>query len=139
MSLFQILASLFALWMIYSVSIHSRRKLFSSFEFSMWVSLWVFFIVIAIFPDLLLGISHHLNFVRVFDLLTVIAFIILTTLVFASYFGQQELKKRMNELVEEIATKEGLKFLEQNGRNSQKKLKTQAQVDSKSARQPKKH
>lgn len=112
MSLFQVFATLFALWMIYSITIHSRRKLFSSSEFTMWVSLWFLFIVIAIFPDLLLGISHKLNFVRVFDLLTVGAFIILTTMVFVSYFNQQELKKRINDLVSELATRDGLKFLE---------------------------
>jgi hypothetical protein len=112
MSLFQVFATLFALWMIYSLSIHSRRKLFSTSEFSMWVSVWVLFIVIAIFPDLLLGISHRLNFSRVFDLLIVAAFIILTTMVFMSYFSQQELKKRMNDLVSELATRDGLKFLE---------------------------
>lgn len=123
MSLFQVFATLFALWMIYSVMIHSRRKLFSSAEFTMWVSVWAFFIVIAIFPDLLLGISHKLNFVRVFDLLTVAAFIILTTMVFVSYFSQQELKKRMNDLVEELAIKDGLKFLEKNAKPKAKPSK----------------
>jgi hypothetical protein len=113
MSLFQILATLFALWMIYSISIHARRKLFSSVEFTMWVSIWILFIVIAIFPDLLLGISDKLNFGRVFDLLTVGAFLILTTMVFVSYFSQQQLKKRINDLVQELATNDGLKFLKE--------------------------
>jgi hypothetical protein len=80
----------------------------------MWVSIWILFIVIAIFPDLLLGISDKLNFGRVFDLLTVGAFLILTTMVFVSYFSQQQLKKRINDLVQELATNDGLKFLKEN-------------------------
>jgi hypothetical protein len=112
MSPFQILAACFGLWMIYSLSIHARKKLFGKAEYGLWISVWVLFIVIALFPDLLLGISNRLNFSRVFDLLIVAAFIILTMMVFVSYFQQQELKKKMNDLIQELATRAGLKYLE---------------------------
>lgn len=121
MSLFQMLAAFFGLWMMYALSVHFRKKLFGKLEYALWISLWSLFIVIALFPNLLLGISTHLNFIRVFDLLIVGSFIILTILIFVSYFQQKELKLKINKLVTELATRDGLKFLENEKPTSKQK------------------
>lgn len=106
MSIFQIFAILFALFMIYIIRIHKRKAELSIIETSFWYSIWTLFIGIALFPNLLLGISGVLNFTRVFDLLTVGALMIITLLVISNYLSQKEINKKLEELVRDKAIKE---------------------------------
>jgi len=106
MTIFQILAGIFAVSMMYVVSIHGKKKTLSQTEVISWLTLWVFFIVIALFPNLLLGIVHVLHFSRVFDLLVVLALMILTVLVFGSYFSHREIKNRIESLIRQLAIEE---------------------------------
>lgn len=109
MSIFQIGATLFALFMMYVVSIHKKKTKLSVMEVGFWYSMWSVFIVIAIFPNLLLGISHTLHFQRVFDLLLVLALMILTAIVVLSYFTQKENQKKLEEFVRKQAINEKTK------------------------------
>lgn len=106
MTLFQILAALFGLWMLYEVSIYAKKKILVGVEIGLWVGLWILFISLALFPNLLLGIAHGLKFTRVFDLLLVGALMVLTVLIFLSYFTQKENTRRLRELVSQLAIKE---------------------------------
>ncbi len=103
MTFFQIGATLFALFMIYVVSIHGKKRALSVAEMSFWVTSWVFFIVIALFPNLLIGISHTLRFARIFDLLLVAALMVLTVMVFFSYFAQKEVIQKVEHLTRTLA------------------------------------
>ncbi len=105
MTIFQIAASLFALFMLYVVSIHGKKKTLSFTEVSFWFTTWIFFIVISIFPEWLTGISHTLRFARVFDLLLVVALMILTILVFLGYIKQKEMAVKIEELTRQLAIK----------------------------------
>lgn len=99
MSIFQILSSLFALFMLYVVTIHRSRSKLGRSEVYLWYVLWVVFIILALFPDLLQGITDILKFDRVFDLLVVGAFMILSMVVFLSYFNQKENQKKIEQYV----------------------------------------
>ena len=103
MTIFQIFAVLFALFMLYVVSIHIRKKTLDMMVGSFWASIWVIFIVISIFPNLLLGVTDILKFSRVFDLLIVVAFMILSTVIFLSYFRLKELEHKLEKYVREEA------------------------------------
>lgn len=103
MSIFQVGAILFALFMLYVVSIHKRKAALSFIEVSFWYTTWFLFIVIAVFPNLLLGISGALNFARVFDFLVVIAFMILSVVVFTSYLQQREQRTKIEKIVRQKA------------------------------------
>jgi len=105
MTFFQIGAILFALFMLYVISIHGKKKTLSFAEVSFWVTTWIFFIVISIFPNWLTGISHTLRFARVFDLLLIVALMILTVLVFFGYFQQKEMALKLEQLTRELAIK----------------------------------
>lgn len=109
MSFFQISAILFALFMMYVIGIHRRKSVLSKIEVSFWYSLWGVFVVIAIFPHWLLGLAGILNFARVFDLLTVMAFMILSLLVFSTYLSQKDTKSKIEKLIRELAHQERLK------------------------------
>lgn len=103
MSIFQVIAVLFALFMLYIVSIHKKKSALSYFEVLFWYCTWIAFILIAIFPELLLGIADTLRFARVFDLLTVIAFMIISVLVITNYFLQKENARKIEEYIRKIA------------------------------------
>ena len=103
MSIFQIVSILFALFMLYVVNIHRRKLQLSQVEVTFWYSMWIVFIVFALFPKLLLGITDVLHFSRVFDLLVVMAFMILTAIVITSYFIQRHNTQKLEEVVRKIA------------------------------------
>lgn len=109
MSIFQILALLFALFMVYVVNIHRKKAQLSRVEVSFWLSMWSIFIFVALFPNVLSGLAGALSFSRVFDLLIVIAFMILSWLVFSSYLIQKENSRKIEELIRKqaIDTHEG--------------------------------
>lgn len=109
MTIFQIISALFALFMMYVVTIHGKKRNLNQVEVWAWSSIWVAFTVVALFPNLLLGITGLLNFARVFDLLIVIAFMILSVVVFMSYFKVRSLEKKLEEVIRSEAITNGKK------------------------------
>ncbi len=106
MSIFQIVAVLFALFMIYVIRVKNRKYHLGILESLGWYMLWIAFAILALFPNLLLGVVHSLNFGRVFDLLVVSAFMILTTLLVFVYFKMKELDQKLEKFVREDAQEE---------------------------------
>lgn len=109
MSIFQIISIFFALFMMYVIGIHKRKSQLNALEVSFWYSIWTLFIIIAIFPHWLLGLTGILNFARVFDLLIVIAFMILSFVIFSTYLSQKETDKKIEKLIRDAAHNERLK------------------------------
>jgi hypothetical protein len=103
MSLFQLLAALFAFFMLYIVNIHKKKAALSALEVGFWYAVWFLFIIISLMPNLLLGIVNIIHFARVFDLLTVLAFIFLTVLIVITYFTQKENSKKIEQYIRTIA------------------------------------
>lgn len=103
MSIFQLVAISFGLGMIYLVRLNQKKKVISAFEAGVWYGLWVGFIILSIRPKILLGVVGLIHFARVFDLLVVLALIVITTIVLINYFNTQALNKKLIELVRQIA------------------------------------
>lgn len=109
MTLFQLAAILFAIFMAYVVRVHQSRAKLSAFEALLWYSLWLVFAIFAFAPNLLIGISNYFYFDRVFDLLVVAAFMVLAFLVVRSYFKYRELQSNLEELVRKQAQNNALR------------------------------
>lgn len=103
MSVFQLISILFATFMMYVVRVKAKKYHLPKLETYVWYSIWGAFIILAFFPQLLLGVAGALRFARVFDLLTVIAFMILTALVFYLYFALKEIRIKIEEMVRKEA------------------------------------
>lgn len=101
----QIIACLFAIFMIYVAFLHFKRRDIRGAEIFFWVLLWLGFIVITLFPKILESVSQLLFFARVMDLLMIIAFMILAFLGFQNYI----LNRKMERKIEELVRKEALK------------------------------
>lgn len=103
MSIFQIVAVLFALFMVYVVTIQQKKEVLSAVEASFWYSTWGFFIVVTLFPQLLIDFTTIFRFSRVFDLLVVAAFMVLSTLAFINYFKEKSMEKKLERFVRQEA------------------------------------
>jgi len=107
MSIFQIIAVLFALFMMYVIRVKNRRYKLNVLETAGWYVIWGSFVIIALFPNMLLGIVDSLHFGRVFDLLVVAALMFLTTLLIFAYFKVKELDAKLEKYTRDEALKSG--------------------------------
>jgi hypothetical protein len=98
-SLIQILSVLFGLFMLYVVSIHKKKGSLAGFESVFWTIIWLGFIYLAIFPASFIGITQRLHIARVFDLLLMIALMILTIATLFSRFTIKSIEKKLEEVV----------------------------------------
>jgi hypothetical protein len=106
MSIFQLVAILFALFMMYVIRVKNRKYNLGGLEAIGWYVVWIGFVILAIFPGLLLGIVDTLHFGRVFDLLVVGAFMIVTTLLVFVYFKMKELDQKLEQYTRKRALKD---------------------------------
>ena len=99
----QIAGSLFGAFMVYYSFLNYKRKEFTPKEFSFWAVLWIFFIIIALFPFLLDPIVKRIGFLRALDLLTISGFLFLTTAVFYNYTLTRKNQRKLETIVREMA------------------------------------
>ena len=99
MFLLQAISVIFGVFMIYVVRIHRRKNNFDSFEYGVWLALWLGFVFLTIFPELINGITQTLHIARLFDLLVIVAFMVLVTLTFFNRIAIKKLEKKFEEMV----------------------------------------
>jgi len=92
--------------MLYVVNIHRRKLHLSRTEQVGWYSLWIGFVIISLFPGVLLGVTDLISFSRVFDLLIVAALMVLTTLVVTNYFLQRDNSRKLEQIIRQFALKD---------------------------------
>lgn len=103
----QIVAILFALWMIYFSYLHFRRGEFKKVEFVLWQLLWLGLIVVVIFPKSVQFILKTFSITRTFDLVVIVGIIILFGITFRNYV----IVKRLERKIELAVRKESLDSL----------------------------
>lgn len=98
MMLIQVISILFALFMLYVVRIHYRKQHIETLEYWSWTWMWVVFAALATFPESFQGIAQSLRVSRVFDLLVVLAMMILVFLVFQNRMLFMRLEKKIEQI-----------------------------------------
>ena len=101
----QITGILFGLFMIYYSFLSYKRKEFTTREISFWSAVWVVFILISMFPNILSPIVKIGGFLRVLDLLIISGFIFLITAIFYTYTIVRKNQVKLEKLVREMAMK----------------------------------
>jgi len=102
----QILAIIFALWMIYFSFLHFRRKEFSLKELVLWMILWIGLIVVVIFPKSIDFILKTFSITRTFDLVVIVAIVVAIGVTFRNYVIIRRLEKRIEDFVRKESLKE---------------------------------
>jgi len=101
----QILLLFFALFMVYSLYLHWKRKNISTRMFTFWLVLFSLFIFITFFPKILEPLLKELFIVRVMDLGMIVTFMILTYVTIENNIKIKNLEKTIEKLVRKIAIK----------------------------------
>ena len=101
----QIAGFLFGLFMIYYSFLNYKRKEFTAKEFSFWLALWIFFLVVAMFPFVLDPIVKTFSFFRTLDLLVITGLLFLITTNFYTYTITRKNQKQLETIVRAMAMK----------------------------------
>jgi len=101
----QIIAIIFAFWMIYFTFLHFRRKEFDKKELFSWQILWLGLIIVVLFPGSVKFVLEATSITRTFDLVVIIAIVVLLGITFRNYV----VIKRLEKLIEEFVRKESVK------------------------------
>lgn len=101
----QILLFFFSFIMIYTLFLHWKRKEVSNFTFGIWLFVWMFFVLVALFPDILKPLVVGMKFTRVMDFGMIGAFIILTYLTFENNFKIKKNEKNLEKIIRKLAIK----------------------------------
>jgi hypothetical protein len=101
----QVISILFALFMMYLIRSHYKRGNIGFREYVIWNLGWVAFIIFALAPHVLTPLINTLKVARVLDLLIVIAFMILTFVIFIDHIAIRDLYRQIGKLVSDKAKK----------------------------------
>lgn len=99
----QITGILFGLFMIYYSFLHYKRKEFTSKEIFSWSAIWVLFIIVSLFPNILDPIVKIGGFLRALDLLIISGFLFLIAAIFYTYTITRKVQKKLETVVRDIA------------------------------------
>ena len=102
----QIIAILFAFFMLYVTFLHYKKGEIKNSTFLFWVILWIIFIFLTLFSQILSPIIGPLRVFRVLDLLMIGAFIILTFITFENQVKIRNIEKRIEGLVRKEVIKQ---------------------------------
>lgn len=102
----QIIALLFAVSMVYFAIYAYKRRELSKMEIGSWVILWMAAILVIVFPNLLRPFSMTFLVTRVFDLMTIGGFVLVISMVGATYLRAKRSEKKLEELVRKMTFKD---------------------------------
>lgn len=95
----QIVAIIFALWMIYFTYLHFRRKEFGQAEAVLWQILWLGLIVVVLFPTSVRFVLQTFSISRTFDLVVIVGIVILFGLSFRNYVIVKRVERKFEDFI----------------------------------------
>jgi hypothetical protein len=93
--------------MIYWSHLNYRRRTIRFYELVFWVLAWATFATVVVFPQSTTVFLEKLRINRTMDLLMIVGFMLVWVLVFANYLENRRLRKKLQELVRELALRDG--------------------------------
>ena len=101
----QIIGILFGLFMSYFIFLHYKRQEFGRSQFIIWQIIWIGFVFVVIFPNLLGTLISELGIVRAMDFFMIAGFMFLMLLTVNNYFIVNKINKKLEENTREDALK----------------------------------
>lgn len=102
----QLVAILIAVAALHTTYLYYKRASFTKLEMFFWITIWLGFVLAAIFPKLLTPLVGELGLQRSMDLIMIVAFIILFGLTFHNYMITHRSESRLEKLIRGIALDE---------------------------------
>ncbi len=102
----QFVGIFFGLFMLYITTLYSKRKEIDAKERWFWVSAWIVFILLVIFPNSVDMIARRvLNISRTLDFLIILGFMFLIGISFYNYLIIKKNQNKIEKIVRKIAVK----------------------------------
>ena len=105
----QLIVFVFSFFMLYNVYLYWKKKEIGLNGALVWITIWGGLLFITFFPKFIEPLVREMFFVRLFDLGTVVALIILAYVMFENHVRINRLQKQLSKLVSKMAIKKGLK------------------------------
>lgn len=103
MGIFQVAMALFAMFMVYVLRIHFRKHRLSRGEFTGWILVWGGFIYLSLSPASIQNVANILHIGRIFDLLVIGTFLILSVVVIFTRLQVLEIRAQLHRIIREHA------------------------------------
>ena len=97
---------LFALVMLYWVHSSFRRGTVRLPELVFWIVVWAGFALLALFPGSVSLVVEELHLARPMDLVMVLAFMVISAVLFLNHLELRRLQRKIQDLVREMALKD---------------------------------
>lgn len=95
----QLLAILFALWMMYFSYLHFHRREFGKVEFILWQILWLGLVAVVVFPHSVQFLLKTFSITRTFDLVVIVGMMVLFGVTFRNYIILKRTERKVEDLV----------------------------------------
>lgn len=105
----QLIVFVFSFFMLYNVYLYWRKKEIGLRGASAWIIIWGGLLAITFFPKFIEPLVKELFFVRLFDLATVAALIILAYVMFENHIRINRLQQQISNIIQRKAVKDALK------------------------------
>jgi hypothetical protein len=105
----QLIIFVFSFFMLYNVFLYWKKKEIGFKGASVWVTIWGGLLFVTFFPKYIEPLVNELFFVRLFDMVTVFALVILTYVMFENHVRINKLQKQIELLVSKLAIKKARK------------------------------
>jgi len=105
----QLIVFVFSFFMLYNVYLYWRKNEIGLRGASAWIIIWGGLLLITFFPRFIEPLVKELFFVRLFDLATVAALVILAYVMFENHVRINKLQRNVEKLVSLLAVKKAKK------------------------------
>ncbi len=114
----QFVGVLVGLAAIHLTYLYYKRMNFTKKELYFWLTIWIGFILVTLFPRVMQPMVGYLGLQRSMDLIMIIAFVIVFALTFHNYVANRKIMDKVEKLVRELA----LQGLDKKNEDSPKRL-----------------
>ena len=99
----QLVGLLFGLLMLYMTFVFSKKGDFTSREWVVWSGMWVSFLALVIFPNMLNPFVGKLELVRKMDLFISMGIMSFAAIIFYTYSVMRSNQKKLEDVTREVA------------------------------------
>lgn len=102
----QFVGVLVALAAIHLTYLYYKRTNFTKKELFLWLTIWLTFLFVTLFPRVMSPIVGYLGLQRSMDFIMITAFVVIFALTFHNYVSNRKIMDKVEKLVRETALKD---------------------------------
>jgi hypothetical protein len=100
----QLILLAFALFMVYVLFLHLKKRNITPIMFGAWILIWLIFTLLVVFPRLLEPFINNVFMVKVMDLIMVLAFMVLTYVTVENNIKIKKFEEKIEVLVRRMSS-----------------------------------